>query len=60
MYKLQRKYTHFIHKNFYVEVLDQWLKKSGYEFRYNELAIMWATENNHLHVIEWFKNEGMN
>jgi hypothetical protein len=44
------KYGHF-------KVLE-WLKKSNYEFNYDEHPIHFASKNGHIQILEWFKNSG--
>ena len=44
-------------KNGHVKVLE-WFKNSGYEFKYNQCAIDFASGYGHIKVLEWFKNSG--
>ena len=37
----------------HVQVLE-WLKNSGYEFKYNKYAINEACYNEHIKILEWF------
>ena len=44
-------------KNGDVQFLE-WFKHSGYEFKYDEWAINYASLNGNVQVLEWFKNSG--
>ena len=41
----------------HVQVLE-WFKNSGYEFKYDELAINYVSHCGFINVLEWFKNSG--
>jgi hypothetical protein len=43
--------------NGHIQILE-WFKNSGYEFKYDECAIDWASYKGHIQILEWFKNSG--
>jgi hypothetical protein len=38
-----------------VNILE-WFKNSGYEFKYDKYAIIWALQHGKVHILKWFKN----
>ena len=52
-YSIHKLCNCFIFKYYFVP-----FKNSEFKFKYNENAINSASENGHVHILEWFKNSG--